>query len=264
VHNPPFQIVVLNRSRIIRDPSFYEEKRINIYEFEFYTEDYPGGTITDGVFRPAIKGGFSIFKPGQYQKLVPPYHCYVMNIRTKDPALKAQLDAMPAFSMLWDSDKVIRLLQQMLPLKEQDTLQNQLLAHSHAAQVLSLLIENCTMPGRTGLNILRHQNVLLAVDQYIKEHLSEELSLNQLAKLSNLDPTYFHKLFTAAFGTTPAKQVLYYRIAAVKAGLLDEHISLRTLALRCGFSNASYMGVKFRQATGQTLTQYRKENLKER
>ena len=262
MHNPQFYVAVLNRYRIIQDPSVYKEKRINIYEFEFYTEDYPGGTCTDGVFRPALKGGFCLFKPGQRQKLIPPYHCYVMNIVTEDPALQKQLNTMPAFSMLWNMNEVIHLLQLMLPLKEQDTLENQLQLHSYAARILKLLIENNRMSERTNLNIFRHQEVLLAADQYIREHLSEELSLAQLARQSNLDPTYFHKLFTAAFGTTPAKQVLSYRIAAVKAGLLNESVSRRTLAMQCGFSSSAYMSTKFRQVTGMTPSQYQKITLK--
>ena len=258
MHNPQFFVAVLERYRIIQDPSVYQEKRINIYEFEFYTEDHPGGTLTDEVFRPAVKGGFCLFKPGQRQKLVPPYHCYVMNIVTKDPALQKQLNAMPTFSMLWNMSEVIHLLQLMLPLKEHDTLENQLQLHSYAARILKILIENNRMSNRSNLNILRHQDVLLAADQYIRDHLGEDLSLQQLAKQSNLDPTYFHKLFTAAFGTTPAKQLLNYRIDAVKAGLLDERISRRALALQCGFSTPSYMSVKFRQVTGMTPSQYQK------
>ena len=34
----------------------YTQETISAYEFEFYTEDFPGGTITDGVFRQARKG----------------------------------------------------------------------------------------------------------------------------------------------------------------------------------------------------------------
>ena len=258
MHNPQFYVAVLAHAKIIKDPSLCREKRINIYEFEFYTEDHPGGTLTDGVFRPAVKGGFCLFKPGQWQKLVPPYRCYVMNIVTKDPVLRKQLNAMPVFSMLWNMNEVIRLLQQMLPLKEQDTLENQLQLHSYAARILKILIENNRVTERTNLNIFRHQEVLLAADRYIREHLSEDLSLEQLARQSNLDPTYFHKLFTAAFGTTPAKQVLNFRIDAVKAGLLDGSISRRSLAMQCGFSSSAYMSAKFRQVTGMTPSQYQK------
>lgn len=52
-----------------------EASPIRFYELEFYTEDYPGGTITDGVFRAARKGYYCIYRPGQMQRLVAPYRC---------------------------------------------------------------------------------------------------------------------------------------------------------------------------------------------
>ena len=263
MYAPQFIIAVLGRFHTLKAPSSYTEKPITIYEMEFYTEDYPGGTITNGVFRPAVKGGFCIFKPGQMQRLVPPYRCYVLNIITQDPRLKARLDALPTFSMLRNMDEVVRLLHLMLAIEDRKNLENQLRMHSYAGQILTILLENNQLEQRD-LTVLRHQQVLLEADRYIREHLSEDLSLNRLAKQSNLDPTYFHKLFTAAFGITPAKQVENYRIAAVKDGLLEESLSIELLAQRCGFSSASYLGAKFRQITGMTPTQYRKSILQKR
>lgn len=258
MHSPHFDVKVLGRFRTMEAPETYTEKAVYYYEFEFYSEDYPGGTLTDGVFRPAVKGGFCLFKPGQRQRLVPPYRCYVLNILPHDPELKACLDAMPTFSVLWNMDEAIRLLQQMMSIREQTDFKSLMRIHNYAEQILLLVLENCRLQDRTQHNILRHQKVLLAADQYIREHLSEELSLDRLAKHSNLDPTYFHKLFTAAFGVTPARQILNYRIEAAKAGLLEENISMEVLAQRCGFSSASYFGNRFRQVTGMTPSQYRK------
>ena len=262
--SPNYSVAVLGRFDIHEDPASYEEKAVYYYEFEFYTEDYPGGTVTDGVFRPAKKGGFCLFKPGQMQRLVPPYRCYVMNIKTQDPELKALFDSMPTFSMLWNMSEVIKLLQQMLALVPREKLENRLRIQSYAGQIIALLSDYHQSPEVLDANVIRHQTLLLDMDRYIRNHISEDLSLASLAKRSSLDPTYFHKLFTAAFGQTPAQRVLHYRIAAVKAGLMEEGLSLDALAERCGFSSASYLGNRFRQATGQTPTQYRKENLKER
>lgn len=258
---PQFSVAVLGRYRIQNDPSAYAEEPIYVYEFEFYTEDYPGGTLTDGVFRPARKGSFCLFKPGQHQRLIPPYQCYVMNIQTQDPELRELLDRTPTFCMMWNIDEVIKLLNRMLA-EDQSTLEGRLRIQSDAGQILSLLSRYSRPPENLDTGILRHQALLQEIDRYIRRHLDGDLSLAVLAKQSNLDATYFHKLFTAAFGKTPAKLVLDYRIAAVKTGLLDGKESLDDLATRCGFSSASYMGYKFRQITGQTPSQYRKAMLR--
>ena len=113
---------------------------------------------------------------------------------------------------------------------------------------------------RVVLRIMFQKN-LLFIEQYIREHLSEELNLEQLAGLCNLSPTYFHSVFTDFFRRTPAQFILDCRITAAKTGLLTGDYSLAELAADCGFSSQSYFCYKFRQVTGESPLQYRKKNL---
>ena len=108
--SPNFSVEVSGRFDIHEVPASYEEKAAYDYEFEFYTEDHPGGTNTDGGFRPAEKGSYCLFRPEQMQRLVPPYRCYVMKVQTQDTEMKAMLGSMPAFSMLWSMSEVGELL----------------------------------------------------------------------------------------------------------------------------------------------------------
>ena len=99
------------------------------------------------------------------------------------------------------------------------------------------------------------------MEKYIRQHLSEALSLTLLAGLCNLSPTYFHRLFTNFFSKTPAQYILDCRIAAAKTGLLADDCSLPELAADCGFSSQTYFCYKFKQATGKTPLEYRREML---
>ena len=262
MRTPQFSVAVLGRMHIQNVPPDYEET-IHIYEFEFYAEDYSGGTLTDGVFRPARKGGFCLFKPGQRQKLIAPYQCYVMNIITQDAELRELLDKIPTFNMMWNMDEVVRILNRMLP-ENQDTMEGRLRIHSGVAQILAMLSQYSCLPELLDPHVMRHQALLQDMDRYIRRNLNSDLSLDALSRHAGLDRTYFQKLFTAAFGKSPTQQVLDYRIATVKTRLLESKLSLEDIAAQCGFSSASYMGYKFRVVTGQTPTQYRKENLRER
>lgn len=258
---PDFSVEVLGLFRVEGDPAIHKEKAVYYYEFEFYFEDFAGGTVTEGVFRPAQKGTFCLFKPGQPQRLVPYYQCYVMNIDTKDTWLRAILDKLPTQAPLWNTAEVIRLLQQMLAIRDKREPESRLLLHSYAGRILALVLEASRRPGSTDANVLRHQEQLLALDRYIRTHPEQKLSLKELAQQCNLDPTYFHKLFTAAFGKTPAQRVLEHRIDAVKTGLLQTETSMEELAERCGFSSASYLGYCFKQATGMTPSEYRRRTI---
>ena len=136
-----------------------------------------------------------------------------------------------------------------------------MLQQSCAIRLIALLARYHHAPKSADHALLRHQKTLLAADRYIREHLAEDLSLARLAKLSSLEPTYFHKLFTAAFGVTPANRVLAYRISAAKAGLIEGTLPLVELAAQCGFSSQTYFCYRFRMVTGQTPAQYRKGKL---
>jgi len=232
-----------------------KEQVIRYYELEFYTQDHPGGTCTDGVFRSAKKGHFALYRPGQRQTLVAPYSCYYLNISTQDPILCEFFDNLPAFGPVWDMDAVIAQIRKMQSAEDKETLAGRLYLESCAAQVLSLLAKQ----PMNGKKSLVHREDLQTADRYIREHLSEDLDLKTLARVAGLDPTYFHKLYTRAYGKTPAQAILSRRITAAQIALEEGTLSVAQIADACGFSSQAYFAAKFREITRKTPTQYRKE-----
>lgn len=230
------------------------DQRIRFYELEFYTEDHPGGTITDGVFRQARKGYYALYRPGQTQRLIGPYRCYYLNISTQDPLLCDFFDQLPDSGPMWNLEETILQIQKMQRTEDKDSLSGRLQITACAARVLSLLAENPLTPGGT----LVHREDLMKADRYIRENLSGDLSLKKLAQISNLDPTYFHKLFTRVYGKTPAQRVLSRRITAAQIALEEGSLSVGEIAAQCGFSSQAYFACKFKEVTGRTPAQYRK------
>lgn len=237
------------------------ERLVSAYEFEFYTTDGPGGLRNDGVFYQARRGGCTLVKPGQVQSVVRPYRGYFLNIVTQDPELCDLLDHLPASFVLWNMNEVVKLFHQMIATEDQESLVSRMLLQGYACRILALLYQYRRNPKSADSGVYQHRKTLLMADRYIRDHLSEELTLASLAKLCNLDPTYFHKLYTAAFGKTPAQRILGFRIAAAKTGLIEGNVSLGELACRCGFSSQTYFCYKFKQVTGMTPLQYRNQML---
>lgn len=245
-----------------RDAGKVGKERLMVnYEFEFYTEDCQGGPSIDGGFYRARQGMVSLPKPGQTVKMCHPYKCYFLNIGTADPELQELFDSLPEMFAVWNMDEVIEHLQQMMLLKPINSLHKQLRLQSHACSIIAILSRCGQNKDQSVPNVFQHRKTLVMVDKYMRSHVSEPLSLNDLAKKSNLDPTYFHKLYTAAFGATPAQRLLRYRIKAAKTGLLSGNKSLSDLAEQCGFSSQTYFCYKFRKVTGMTPTQYREQML---
>jgi len=241
------------------------EQLATAYELEFYTEDSPGGVCINSVFYPARKGFFTCTKPGRRLKMVLPYSCCFFNINTQDDELRQLLDNLPEYAMLWNMDAVIGLFREMLTIDSPALLENRLQLESCVCKILSLLAKARPLAPEKGEdNALLHKKALQQADLYIQNHYAEDLSLSRLAEYCNLNPSYFHRLYTAAYGMTPAKRILSCRIAAARMALVTEKQSIAQIAESCGFSSQTYFGYKFKEVTGYTPLQYRKKRLASR
>ena len=227
------------------------------YEIDFFTEDHPGGQTMDGIFYPARRDSVFLAKPGQKRALHSPYRCWLLNIVTQDPELQELFDQLPTASDFWEMDEAVKIFREMMEIEDSVSLEGRLQLQSCTARLLCLLSQLRVVPDVSRSNAARHQKTLMMVDRYIREHLAEDLSLEVLAKQANLDPTYFHKLFTSVYGMTPAKRVLGYRISAAKNGIIEGTLPLDELAAKCGFSSQAYFCYKFKKTVGSSPTRYR-------
>lgn len=94
---------------------------------------------------------------------------------------------------------------------------------------------------------------------YIDAHYPENVSIAQVAGLSNYSQRHFIRLFAAAYGKTPQQYLMDTRIRHSCALLKRTNLSVTEIAIRCGFSDANYFSRIFRRATGSTPNGYRKK-----
>lgn len=93
--------------------------------------------------------------------------------------------------------------------------------------------------------------------QYIQEHYSEEVTLEQLARSASISKSECLRCFRETIQTTPYRYLMDYRlsVAAKKLRETDEPIS--AIAEICGFNQQSHFGKCFREKMGCTPSQYR-------
>ncbi len=92
---------------------------------------------------------------------------------------------------------------------------------------------------------------------YIEAHLSEPISLEQLAQHVALSEYHFARMFRESFGVPPHRYLLTRRLARARQLLATGQLPLGDVALACGFGSASHFSNRFRQALGATPGQYR-------
>jgi AraC family transcriptional regulator len=91
---------------------------------------------------------------------------------------------------------------------------------------------------------------------YIEAHLSEQIPLATLARLTRLSTFHFCRAFKQSFGVPPHRYHTNRRIEQAKIMLAERKHSITEVGLTVGFSETSSFTAVFRKFTGQTPSRY--------
>jgi AraC family transcriptional regulator len=103
------------------------------------------------------------------------------------------------------------------------------------------------------------QRQLRSVIAYIRDHSSEDLTLEVLAQQAGFSPFHFARLFRQTTGETPHQCVRRERLARAQHLLKSTGMSLAQVAVETGFADQSYFSRVFKQALRVTPAAYRRE-----
>ena len=95
---------------------------------------------------------------------------------------------------------------------------------------------------------------------YINEHFSEPVSLEDLAHEASLSPYYFSRSFAKETGMSPHQYLIAVRISSAKYLLSTTDMTVKEVAYKAGFSDESSFCASFRKREGITPTAYRAES----
>jgi AraC family transcriptional regulator len=103
------------------------------------------------------------------------------------------------------------------------------------------------------------------VMDYIESHLTEELSLEVLAKVACFSSFHFHRVFAAMTGETLNQFVRRLRVEKAAAQLLtNPGKSVTEVALDCGFSGSSVFARVFKESFGMSALEWQRASEQER
>jgi AraC family transcriptional regulator len=100
---------------------------------------------------------------------------------------------------------------------------------------------------------------LRRVKDFIENHLSDDVTLNDMATAAGLSNFHFCRSFKQSTGMTPHQYQLNRRIERAKELLADRTLSLASLSLVVGFSSQSHFSTAFRKITGTSPNRFRSE-----
>lgn len=95
------------------------------------------------------------------------------------------------------------------------------------------------------------------VQQYVLDHLHDDLSIGDLARIANMSTRNFSRVFARDAQVTPAEFVAAARVDAARVMLENGDAPLKTIAYTCGFGDAHNMRKVFQRRFGVSPQQYR-------
>lgn len=107
----------------------------------------------------------------------------------------------------------------------------------------------------------KHTNpIITGCKDYVNKHLSQKITLSQLAQMLNVNASYLSDLFSRQEGITLSEYILREKVEASKRQLIFTDESYGTIAYNYAFSSQSHYGKTFKKFTGLTPKEYRKIN----
>lgn len=102
----------------------------------------------------------------------------------------------------------------------------------------------------------RHPAVQAAID-YCNRSIGKPVSIDDMARLSNISRYHFSRLFSASEGMPPGEYLLKLRLHHAMELLRTTGLSCKEIAFRCGFNSAAYFSRYFKKAFDVTPGRFR-------
>ena len=94
--------------------------------------------------------------------------------------------------------------------------------------------------------------------EYLGRSYQKKLTLDELCRVSGYSKSALIREFRVYTGQTPMDYIADLRINAVKKLLTNERLTLREIAARCGFANEFYLSRVFKERTGVSPSEFRR------
>ena len=129
-----------------------------------------------------------------------------------------------------------------------------------SAMIYSMLMKLLERSGASGRSGTGNPAVDRAI-AHIRTHLSECLTVEDMAAATGYSPSYFSHLFAEDTGMSPYQFVVQCRVEHAQQLLMTTRQTVQEIAFQCGFNSAANFCYTFRRLTGVSPHAYRRRSL---
>ncbi|MBO5286401.1 MAG: helix-turn-helix transcriptional regulator [Clostridia bacterium] len=127
---------------------------------------------------------------------------------------------------------------------------------------LNVILQSIISVIENNLKQERLSEITAKIITYIKDHLSEKITLATISELTFFSPVYCDTIFKKETGKSIINYLLDERITKAKSLLIEGSLPLTKIAELSGFTDYNYFSRTFKKKTGYTPTQYKNFNLR--
>ena len=230
-----------------------KSRQTSFFEIELPLEAGGVSHIEDTAY-PIVPDMIICAKPGQMRHTVFPFQCYYIHMVLHEGPLYNALAEIPDCFSTDHADTYRTLFSKVIKHYNSFSEDSELLVQARVLELLYTLRTDA--PRQGGEHKATHQRLIQESLDYIREHLTEDLTLEKVARAMSFSPIYFHNTFKAAVGKTLREYVEEQRIRKATNLLLTTDDSLTKIAFECGFSSQSYFSYVFKRRMNQTPREY--------
>ena len=231
------------------------KRNVTCFELELPLEK--GGVSYNGEEEVAIEPNMVVCaKPGQVRCTKTPYKAYFIKFSLCDGKVCDFLKGLPDYIKTCRYEKYYEIFRKVFiqyNLRKTDNF-----------TIYGLLLELVDMMAEDSKSgndndFIKGGSAVQAAVVYIKEHLTEYLTLEKIASGQGYSPIYFHNLFKTAMGQTLHDYVVELRIEKAITMLLETDYTVTQVAYECGFSSHSHFNYVFKRRMKKTPRKYIQE-----
>ena len=105
----------------------------------------------------------------------------------------------------------------------------------------------------------QQESVVSRAEVYIREHYSQDISLDDVSRQVNISPYYFSRLFKEEAGVTFVEYLTSLRIDKAKELIREGKLSIKEVSGAVGYADANYFSRLFKKQTEMTPREYREK-----
>lgn len=102
-------------------------------------------------------------------------------------------------------------------------------------------------------------DLVVETTQYIKQHIDEAITLNQIASYIGVNESYLSRVFSSRTGSTIKNTINTIKMEKAKELLTNTNLKIYEIAMQLGLENTTYLSHLFHQYTGCTPMEYRNQ-----